>query len=515
MRHALAGFLLYFVMRYTTAVLCETWCSTLPLLTGNVNSSTLLVFVFRLFASPSLLSAMAAAIASLVRELRQELQPGEHEHVRAAASWPIGAGFQQKSDFEFADLQNAVGFKRLHEAAASLLKRVCIQQTAAAVTSAPVAGVPKRCSGAGSGAVASGVNAVIALTSSKKTVEHLQGSDKGPREAIRLLLCGMEPGNIECWRERARLDALCGSSQRSLREVASAVRCWVAFAEPVLGLSGAACMPPPVDGLVQWSRVFAVKNTFRNYLGKLRLACEILRLPTCNLDHPSVKRAKATILALSTAPKAKHSVRCNVVAQLVQLARSEGDTASSLLYVLAYAFLLRVPSELLPVTLGFNGVIAPDKLPVGVHSCLSIENNCVRLQLARRKHKPHGSTMRRGCWCKSCEHTCPVHVLGPLLRRPEGGGRTPFAFLTPERVNMDLRRRLLQLGIKDSAEYDTRCFRRGHAEDLAHNSSRLHEILAAGEWSSSRFQEYLNMEVLEDAVVMKAHGSDELSSDCE
>ena len=86
MRHALAGFLLCFVMRYTTAVLCEIWRSTLPLLTGNVHSSTWLVFVFRLFASPSLLNAMAAAIASLVRELRQELQPGEHEHVRAAAS---------------------------------------------------------------------------------------------------------------------------------------------------------------------------------------------------------------------------------------------------------------------------------------------------------------------------------------------------------------------------------------------------------------------------------------------
>ena len=105
---------------------------------------------------------MAAAIASLVEELRQEMQPGEHEHVRAAASWSIGAGFQQKSDFEFADLQNAVGFKGLHEAAASLLTRVCIQQTAATVTSVPVVGVPKRCAGTGAGAVASGVNAVIA-----------------------------------------------------------------------------------------------------------------------------------------------------------------------------------------------------------------------------------------------------------------------------------------------------------------------------------------------------------------
>ena len=82
------------VVRYTTAVSCETWCSALPLLTGIVNSSLLLVFEFRLLASPSLLSAMAAAIASLLRELHQELQP-EHEHVRAAASWSIGAALQR------------------------------------------------------------------------------------------------------------------------------------------------------------------------------------------------------------------------------------------------------------------------------------------------------------------------------------------------------------------------------------------------------------------------------------
>lgn len=159
------------------------------------------------------------------------------------------------------------------------------------------------------------------VTSTTRVVEHLPGSDSGPREAIRHLLRDMEPEHIECWRERARLDALCGGSQRSLGEVASAVRCWDAFAGPVRGLAGSAIMPPPAAGLAQWARAFSVKNAYRDYIGKLRLACEILRLPTRNLDHPWVKRAEATIHALSTAPKSKDSVRCNVVAQLVQSAR--------------------------------------------------------------------------------------------------------------------------------------------------------------------------------------------------
>lgn len=186
-----------------------------------------------------------------------------------------------------------------------------------------------------------------------------------------------------------------------------------------------------------------------------------------------------------------------------------------MLYVATAASLLRAPSEALPVTLGVSGVIALAKLPVGARYCFSIEGNCVRLQLARRKHKPHGSTMRRGCWCKGCKYTCPVHLLGPLLRTPDAGDRTSFALLTPDRVNTDLRRRLLQLGIRVGQEYDGRCFRRGHAENLAQNKSRFHEILAAGAWSSSRFTEYLNKEVIDDAIIMKGHDSDEFSSDCE
>ena len=160
-----------------------------------------------------------------------------------------------------------------------------------------------------------------------------------------------------------------------------------------------------------------------------------------------------------------------------------------MLYLLSYAFLLRVPSEALPVTLGCKGEKATGKLAVGVHSDLSMSGSRVRLQLARRKHKPHGSAvMHRSCWCDSCKITCPVHNLAPLLRHPDAVGRQPFLHISPSRVNQELRRRLLILGIDHAPEYDTRCFRRGHAEDLAHGFSRLHEIQEAGQWSSSRFK---------------------------
>ena len=137
----------------------------------------------------------------------------------------------------------------------------------------------------------------------------------------------------------------------------------------------------------------------------------------------------------------------------------------------------------------------------------------VCLQLFRRKHKPHGSKMRRSCWCAECMDTCPVHALADMFSVTEAAA-TPFSARAGS-INVALRRRLAIVNIPHAASYDTRCFRRGHAEDIAHSDSGLREILAAGEWSSKRFREYLDVEKLEDAAVVVAHGTGELSLDSE
>ena len=102
----------------------------------------------------------------------------------------------------------------------------------------------------------------------------------GPRAAISRILDQLEANPNAAWAEQARLEALCGGSQRSLRQVATALRCWPAFATTVLGVHASDLLPPTVDGLVAFSRAFRVKETYRNYVGKIRLACEILRPPT-------------------------------------------------------------------------------------------------------------------------------------------------------------------------------------------------------------------------------------------
>jgi len=212
-------------------------------------------------------------------------------------------------------------------------------------------------------------------------VERLHDSGKGPRAAMVTLAANLQHDGKEAkaWAEHARTEALCGSSQRSLREAGSALRLWGAFATTFLGLRGAALLPPPLDGVLAWSRMLANRRTFSNYLGKLVLVCELLRMPTESLKHASVTRAGRTIKAIATAPLPKRYTRRIVVASLIQTAMAEDDHAAAWLYCFSYAFLLRVPSEALPAVMGDNGDAHGAVLPCGRHSSLVRVGSVVKL----------------------------------------------------------------------------------------------------------------------------------------
>ena len=246
----------------------------------------------------------AAAIAVMVRELRSDVMPGEQESLRAAAKWAVDAGFVHKCDLAHSSLACVAGWDRISRAANALLVRAAASATVAVQRTA---------------SMNDGLISVIKLAESKLVVKQLAASSRGPRAAIAALARELVAVGAQSWHDRARVEALCGSSQRSLREVASVLRCWSAFAISVLNINGSDLLPPAVDGLLLWSRTFAVKATFSNYLGKLRLVCEILRLSTASFDHRSLARSKATIQAVCSAPRPKHFARRSTVAELVKL----------------------------------------------------------------------------------------------------------------------------------------------------------------------------------------------------
>ena len=100
----------------------------------------------------------------------------------------------------------------------------------------------------------------------------------------------------------------------------------------------------------------------------------------------------------------------SIVEKLMALGREMTEFANyALLFLLTYVFLLRMPSEALPATVG-NG------------NCnITCDGNFLVLSLARRKNRPGGSKLTRTCWCRESAETCPIHVLGPVVTSAEQG----------------------------------------------------------------------------------------------
>ena len=121
-----------------------------------------------------------------------------------------------------------------------------------------------------------------------------------------------------------------------------------------------------------------------------------------------------------------------------------------------------------------------------------------------RKNKPEGSSIARGCWCRESPATCPWHQLAPVLRAARDGEYL-FQGITAAKALATLRLLLASVGVAQAGEYRTHDLRRGHALDLQLSGAPLYDILAAGDWKSPAFLQYLDRYQLEQDVVMQAH----------
>ena len=301
----------------------------------------------------------------------------------------------------------------------------------------------------------------------------------------------------------ARLEAICGNMV-SIREAATAVRCWSRFGTTMGIVAKDHELPPTVTGLVAWSRIFAVKNTYTNYMSKLALACEIAGVSRKAFSHPSVARAKRTIGTLQSAPKPKRGIRLDLLERLVTLAEVDGDRLSALLYIVSYAFLLRVPSEGLPMVVG-GATDMSTSIGLAPQSALIAFDDKIVLRLRKRKNKQNGAIMTRRCWCQTSVPTCPVHAAGAIIRCMRRGSKL-FEGSSPAGMLKLLRARLNRLDVPFHESYETKDFRRGHARDLARKpNTTLKEIMQMGQWKSSALLKYLDLDEIETECVVEAH----------
>lgn len=262
-------------------------------------------------------------------------------------------------------------------------------------------------------------------------------------------------------------------------------------------------LPPTVESLTKWSCFFRCHRTFGNYCTAVKLACELMSCSVEAFSHPSVKRAKVAIEKRCLfAPKVPTWIGLGRLQQLLTVVMLKNELREMmLLFIASYAFLLRLPSEGLPMA----ALEMPQGLEGGkrVPVFRVLEDSQVEVWFPFRKHRLWPTQAARGCWCAKCGMTCPVHILGTYMKSLTPGTQ-PFAHISSRRALSTLRSLLIELGVPDATKHGSHGFRRGHAEDLHKGGARLQEILAAGDWKSAAFMIYLDRVGLERDAVLEA-----------
>ena len=300
------------------------------------------------------------------------------------------------------------------------------------------------------------------------------------------------------WAFRARIEAIVGSCPKSLTSAKSGMRAWLAFYREALGKTGEP-FPPLLDDLLAWSRLFQHEGTFRNYLSYVRLGCEIVGKSVEVFNHVSLARAKTAVAKRGLAVRRKpRFIQQDVLAGMVLHSIDKPEWREFvMLCLISYVFLLRVPSECLPVAFhdGHDDVVC---------TVLRLRGAVLEMTFPRRKNRCEPTVQTRGCWCKQCPVTCPVHVIGEYLQEFPSGAR-PFLQWRPDMVLKELRALLVVVEVVDAQGYVAHDLRRAHAEDIRRRGGTLAEILSAGDWRSAAFLTYLNAHQLERDATMAAH----------
>ena len=299
----------------------------------------------------------------------------------------------------------------------------------------------------------------------------------------------------------ARAAAVLGNSMRSLSSWESAMRAWLLFAAQRLGRAGDE-LPPTPDELCLWALDFRSAGTFANYRAQVEKSCRLLGLDCSAFGSAEVVRAKKALLKRCARPKVEPPPILHPLLVKMLGAVAQPDTAA--LYILSFAFALRVPSEALPMVVGDPAAAgsftftAKERRDPRTRAVLFCSGDAVVVHLSRRKHAPFPCRLVRKCWCEACARTCPVHAAESFLESAPVGvalwarqrhvSKRGFVSATAA-LRSTIRSHASAAGAEAPELFNTRSFRRGHADSVARFGGKLSTILRAGNWSSRAFKE--------------------------
>lgn len=205
---------------------------------------------------------------------------------------------------------------------------------------------------------------VKALDDAPKQVAEIGAAT--PRESLQQLkvaLCG-KPEERRLWAERAKIAAILGACPKSQKSLISGLRHWCEFVAVAYGNEskvsvayilchdrGSAFLvtlymqafPPRLDMVLAWSTTFRCAGTFGNYLGYLRTACLASSFEPPPQDHPGLRRAMQAIVKKQFFSSRPRLAICRTL--LRNMLAHEPDKRNAALWLAAYTWLLRLPSE--------------------------------------------------------------------------------------------------------------------------------------------------------------------------
>ena len=287
------------------------------------------------------------------------------------------------------------------------------------------------------------------------------------------------------------------------------IKSYVTFTE----FMGVEIVPVSEAVVTAYVTLFQNGRSAEKYVTAIAWICDFLGYPVDDSKLMTVRGSREWIPAWRTrslkqllnglkrsSPAVKKAVGISweTTQGLYRLASARGKHDFAAAVVLASTCLLRVKNELFP--LEFDDVQRHSRVRVLREG----ETTYLQIDFKSRKNRPEGATVKRNCTCHVNPDLCSPHAVVRLLRRT---GRKPSGRifnLNYTSFTRDMRHFLGVLQVEGAETATSHGFRRGSAKEILSRGGRLADILAAGDWRSPAFLEYLDKESVEEAAVLEA-----------
>ena len=331
------------------------------------------------------------------------------------------------------------------------------------------------------------------LDEAMKSVGLRQVPEKSPMLEIQAWAAAKRSGaNVELLlTERSQLLSLEGVRTNAKSKV-SALKAWHACCVDVLGVPENATLPPRSIGHVRaFVGMFKNGATAANYLNHILAACKVAQLST-DWHDSAVQQIKVDARARSKrlgvcGQKEVVTLPAYMQTKLLSVTTERGDAARGVSFGIYWKALLRVQSEGCGIMVGAPSWASG--LPQGIMAAVWAHADVLFLRLRTRKHRVHGSLLQILCSCKADGPSlCVVHSFMRLQLKPHDW----LIRETPYQILKMLRHYLRELHFDRAGDVTLKTFRASAASAMVASGEPLARILAAGEWKSSAFLNYVD-----------------------